>query len=55
MKTIKIGNHLKVKTKYEEVIGKVVYLGKNCIELKTNTNEYKTFLYVSLLKYTKIS
>ena len=31
MKTIKIGNHLRVKTKYEEVVGKVVYLGKNCM------------------------
>ena len=55
MKIIKIGDYLKVRTKEENTIGRVVYVGKNCIELKTNINEYKTFLYVNLLEYTKIS
>lgn len=48
-----VGNYVKVKTKDENVIGKIVDLGSNYMELelsKHNVNKYKSFLYVNLLE-----
>lgn len=51
--TITVGDYLRVKTKEENVIGKVSDLGSNYVELEIsehNRNVYKSFLYVSLLE-----
>ena len=51
--TITVGDYLRVKTKEENIIGKVSDLGSNYIELEIsehNRNVYKSFLYVSLLE-----
>lgn len=51
--TITVGDYLRVKTKEENIIGKVSDLGSNYVELeisKHNRNVYKSFLYVSLLE-----
>lgn len=51
--TITVGDYLRVKTKEENVIGKVSDLGSNYVELEIsehNRNIYKSFLYVSLLE-----
>ena len=51
--TITVGDYLRVKTKDENVIGKVSDLGSNYVELEIsehNRNVYKSFLYVSLLE-----
>ena len=51
--TITVGDYLRVKTKDENIIGKVSDLGSNYVELeisKHNRNVYKSFLYVSLLE-----
>ena len=50
--TITVGDYLRVKTKEENIIGKVSDLGSNYVELEIsehNRNVYKSFLYVSLL------
>ena len=51
--TITVGDYLRVKTKDENIIGKVSDLGSNYVELEIsehNRNVYKSFLYVSLLE-----
>ena len=51
--TLTVGDYIRVRTKDENVIGRVVDLASNCLTLevsKHNVNEYKTFLYVSLLE-----
>ncbi len=51
--TITVGDYLRVKTKEENIIGKVSDLGSNYVELEIsehNRNVYKSFLYVSLLE-----
>lgn len=51
--TITVGDYLRVKTKEENIIGKVSDLGSNYVELEIsehNRNIYKSFLYVSLLE-----
>ena len=51
--TITVGDYLRVKTKDENIIGKVSDLGSNYVELEIsehNRNIYKSFLYVSLLE-----
>ena len=51
--TITVGDYLRVKTKDENIIGKVSNLGSNYVELEIsehNRNVYKSFLYVSLLE-----
>lgn len=51
--TLIVGNYVRVKTKDENVIGKIVDLGSNYMELelsKHNVNKYKSFLYVNLLE-----
>ena len=51
--TITVGDYLRVKTKEENIIGKVSDLGSNYVELEVsehNRNVYKSFLYVSLLE-----
>ena len=51
--TITVGDYLRVKTKEENVIGKVSDLGSNYVELEIsehNRNVYKSFLYVSFLE-----
>ena len=51
--TITVGDYLRVKTKEENIIGKVSDLGSNYVELEIsehNSNVYKSFLYVSLLE-----
>lgn len=48
-----VGNYVRVKTKDENIIGKIVDLGSNYMELelsKHNVNKYKSFLYVNLLE-----
>ena len=51
--TITVGDYLRVKTKEENIIGKVSDLGSNYVELEIsehNRNVYRSFLYVSLLE-----
>ena len=51
--TITVGDYLRVKTKDENITGKVSDLGSNYVELEIsehNRNVYKSFLYVSLLE-----
>ena len=51
--TITVGDYLRVRTKDENIIGKVSDLGSNYVELEIsehNRNIYKSFLYVSLLE-----
>ena len=51
--TITVGDYIRVKTKEENIIGKVSDLGSNYVELEIsehNRNVYKSFLYVSLLE-----
>lgn len=51
--TITVGDYLRVRTKEENIIGKVSDLGSNYVELEIsehNRNVYKSFLYVSLLE-----
>ena len=51
--TITVGDYLRVKTKEENIIGKVSDLGSNYVELEIsehNRNVYKSFLYVCLLE-----
>ena len=51
--TMTVGDYLRVKTKDENIIGKVSDLGSNYVELEIsehNRNVYKSFLYVSLLE-----
>ena len=51
--TITVGDYLRVKTKEDNIIGKVSDLGSNYVELEIsehNRNVYKSFLYVSLLE-----
>ena len=51
--TITVGDYLRVRTKDENIIGKVSDLGSNYVELEIsehNRNVYKSFLYVSLLE-----
>ena len=51
--TITVGDYLRVKTKDENIIGKVSDLGSNYVELEIsehNRNVYRSFLYVSLLE-----
>ena len=51
--TITVGDYLRVKTKEENIIGKVSDLGSNYVELEIsehNRNVYKSFLCVSLLE-----
>lgn len=51
--TITVGDYLRVRTKEENIIGKVSDLGSNYVELEIsehNRNIYKSFLYVSLLE-----
>ena len=51
--TITVGDYLRVKTKEENIIGRVSDLGSNYVELEIsehNRNVYKSFLYVSLLE-----
>ena len=51
--TITVGDYLRVKTKEENIIGKVSDLGSNYVELEIsehNRNIYRSFLYVSLLE-----
>ena len=51
--TITVGDYLRVKTKDENIIGKVSDLVSNYVELEIsehNRNVYKSFLYVSLLE-----
>ena len=51
--TITVGDYIRVKTKDENIIGKVSDLGSNYVELEIsehNRNVYKSFLYVSLLE-----
>ena len=51
--TMTVGDYLRVKTKDENIIGKVSDLGSKYVELEIsehNRNVYKSFLYVSLLE-----
>ena len=51
--TITVGDYLRVKTKEENIIGKVSDLGSNYVELEIsehNRNVYKSFLYFILLE-----
>lgn len=51
--TLIVGDYVRVKTKDENVIGKIVDLTNSYVELelsKYDVNKYKTFLYVNLLE-----
>ena len=51
--TLIVGNYVKVKTKDENVIGKIVDLTNSYVELEISSYDksiYKTFLYVNLLE-----
>lgn len=51
--TLIVGNYVRVKTKDENIIGKIVDLGSNYVTLEISSydkNIYKTFLYVNLLE-----
>lgn len=51
--TLIVGNYVRVKTKDENVIGKIVDLTNSYVELelfKYDKSIYKSFLYVNLLE-----
>lgn len=51
--TLTIGDYIRVRTKDENVIGKIADLTNSYVELEVSSydkNIYKTFLYVNLLE-----
>lgn len=51
--TLIVGNYIRVRTKDENVIGKIADLTNSYVELEVSSydkNIYKTFLYVNLLE-----
>lgn len=51
--TLIVGDYIRVRTKDENVIGKIVDLTNSYVELEVSSydkNIYKTFLYVNLLE-----
>ena len=51
--TLTVGDYIRVRTKDENVIGKIADLTNSYVELEISSydkNIYKTFLYVNLLE-----
>ena len=48
---ILVGDLLKIETKEENIIGEVVSITNNYVELKSYKEEYKTYLLVNILRY----
>ena len=51
--TLIVGDYVRVRTKDENVIGKISDLGSNYVELEISSYDksiYKSFLYVNLLE-----
>lgn len=51
--TLTVGDYIRVRTKDENVIGKIADLTNSYVELEVSSydkNIYKTFLYVNLLE-----